>query len=237
MTTTRKYALWGGLLYLLTFAASLPTLGLKADVVDHADFVLGSGSEGAVIWGSLLDVVCGLAGLGTAVALYPVIKRFGRGGSIGFIGSRTVEAAMLFVGALALLSIVTLRQDATGSADSLVVAGQSLLAVHDWSFLLGPGVMPALNALFLGTVLYRSGLVPRTLPTLGLIGAPLLLASSVATMFGAHDQVSSTALLAALPIATWELSLGVYLTVKGFRPEPAAAVEAPAPADRELVPA
>jgi hypothetical protein len=146
---------------------------------------------------------------------------------------------MLFTGALALLSIVTLRQDVAGSADadSLVLAGQSLLAFHDWSFLLGPGVMPAINALFFATILHRTGLVPRWMPTLGLIGAPTLIALSLGVTFGAWEQISGPATLLTLPIAIWELSVGVYLAVKGFRTVPATDVEVPAAAERALVPA
>ena len=116
------------------------------------------------------------------------------------------------------LSIVTLRQDFTGTdATGLTTVAQSLVAMKDWTFLLGPGIMPAINALCLATILYRSRLVPRIIPTIGLIGAPLLLASSIGTLFGWHDQVSGSAMLLALPIAAWELSLGIWMTVKGFR--------------------
>jgi len=218
MDTTRKLALAAGLLYLVTFLASIPTLALKAPLVDHADFVLGHGNETGVIWGGLLDFVCALAGIGTAVALYPVTRRFSRTSAIGFVTTRTLEAAILVVGAISLLSVVTLRNDlAGGDTASLMTTSRSLLAMHDWSFLLGPGFMPAFNALFLATVMYRFRLVPRVIPLMGLVGVPLLFASSLATMFGGHGQVSSSAFVFALPIAAWELSLGVYLTVKGFR--------------------
>jgi Domain of unknown function (DUF4386) len=221
-TDMRKVALWGGVLYLITFVFSIPTLGLKEAVLDNADWVLGSSSENSVIWASIFDVICGLAGIGTAVALYPVTRRVSRSGAVGFLASRTLEAAVLFVGAISLLSIVTLRQDVAGSADpdSLITVGRSLVAVHDWSFLLGPGVIAAVNALFLATIMYRSGLVPRWIPSLGLVGAPLLLVSDMVVAFGGWEQVSGTALLLTLPIAVWDFSLGVYLTVKGFRPSP-----------------
>lgn len=218
MDNTRKLALAAGVLYLVTFAASIPTLALKQPLVDHADFVLGHGSSTSVIWGGLLDFVCAVAGIGTAVALYPVARRFSRTSAIGFITSRTLEAAILVVGAISLLSVVTLRNDVVGGdASSLLTTSRSLVALHDWSFLMGPGFMPALNALFLATVIYRFRLVPRWIPMLGFIGAPLLVASSLATMFGGHGQVSDTATLFALPIAAWELSLGVYLAAKGFQ--------------------
>jgi hypothetical protein len=218
MDNTRKLALVAGVLYLVTFAASIPTLALKQPLVDHADFVLGHGSATSVIWGGLLDFVCAVAGIGTAVALYPVARRFSRTSAIGFVTSRTLEAAILVVGAISLLSVVTLRNDfAGGDTSSLLTTSRSLVALHDWSFLMGPGFMPALNALFLASVVYRFRLVPRWIPMLGFIGAPLLVTSSLATMFGGHGQVSDTATLFALPIAAWELSLGVYLAFKGFQ--------------------
>jgi hypothetical protein len=218
MDTTRKLALAAGVLYLVTFAASIPTLVLKAPVIDHADFILGHGDQTPVLWGGFLDFVCAIAGIGTAVALYPVTRRFSRTSAIGFITSRTLEAAILVVGAISLLSIVTLRNDAVGGdTSSLLTTGRSLVALHDWSFLFGPGFMPAINAVFLATVMYRFRLVPRFIPMMGFIGAPLLFASSVVTLFGGHGQVSDTATLFALPIAAWEFSLGVYLTFKGFQ--------------------
>jgi hypothetical protein len=229
MDTTRKLALAAGVLYLVTFAASIPTLAMKAPLADHADFILGHGDTAPVVWAGFLDFVCAVAGIGTAVALYPVTRRYSRTSAIGFLSSRTLEAAILVVGAISLLSVVTLRNDFTGGDTSaMVTAGQSLLAQHDLAFLFGPGFMPALNAVFLATVMYRFDLVPRWIPVLGFIGAPLLFASSLATLLGGHGQVSDTATLFALPIAAWEFSLGVYMTVKGFK-RSTDGVDAPVP--------
>lgn len=224
MTPMRKTALLGGSLYLLTFITSIPALALKGPVLDHADFILGAGSETSVIWAGLLDLLCALAGIGTAVVLFPVAKRQSEVAALGFVTSRLLEAAVMFVGVMCLLSIVTLRQDLAGAsgadAAALATTGRSLVALHDWTFLFGPGVMAGVNALLLASVMYRSRLVPRIIPVLGLVGAPLVLASDTATMFGVWDQVSPAAMLLALPIATWEFSLGVWLVVKGFRPSP-----------------
>lgn len=220
MDTNRKLALAAGILYLVTFAASIPTLALKEPLVDHADFVLGHGGTTGVILGGFLDFVCAVAGIGTAVALYPVVRRFSRTSAIGFITSRTLEAAILVVGAISLLSVVTLRHEmAGGDPTALMTSSRSLLAMHDWSFLFGPGFMPAFSALLLAPVMYRFRLVPRFIPLMGLVGAPLLFASSLATVFGGHGQVSSSAVVFALPVAAWELSLGMYMTVKGFSRE------------------
>ena len=223
MSYTRKLALAGGVFYLLTFVFSIPTLAMKAPL-DNVDFILGAGSSTGVVWAALFDFICGVAGIGTAVALYPVTRRVSRTSALGFVTSRVVEGAILVVGAIAIMAIVTLRQDLAGAtgdvAASLSVTGRSLMAIHDWSFLFGPGFMPAFNALLLGSILYRSRLVPRWIPTLGLIGAPLLLVSSMGTLFDAWGQVSDLSTLLVLPLATWELSVGIYLTVKGFRPSP-----------------
>ncbi len=232
MEPMRRIALAGGLLYLLTFAASLPQLKLFAGIIDDPEgFVSGHGSTTAVLWGSWLEVITALAGIGTAVALYPVTRRVSRSAAIGFVTSRVVEAGLIIVGVVAVLTVVTLRADLAGASvartGALQVTGHALIQMRQWTFLLGPGILAGVNGLFLAYVMYRSHLVPRLIPTVGLIGAPLILISSSATMFGLWDQTSGAGVALGLPVATWEFSLGVWLTVKGFRPaalaDPAAA--------------
>ena len=156
-----------------------------------------------------------LAGIGTAVALYPVVKRQNEGVALGFVGSRVLEAGTIFADVVCLLAVVTLRQAGAG-ADALVT-GKALVALYTW-FHLGQNLMPAVNALLLGSLLYQSRLVPRVLPLLGLIGAPLLLANTIVTMFGITGPIFVLTAIGVLPIALWEFSLGVWLTVKGFKP-------------------
>jgi hypothetical protein len=217
MDPIRKAALVAGLFYIGTFVFSIPALGLYDGVVNDGNFVLGSGSDQGVLWGGLIEILTGLTGIGTAVAVYPVIKRFGPGRAIGFVASRTLEAAMIFTGVLAVLAVYTLRQDAAADAVGLTTTANALVAIKNWTFLLGPGIMPAVNALCLATILRRSGLVPRWIPTVGYIGGPLLAFSSTVTLFGGWEQVTVASMLCALPIATWELSVGLYMTFKGFR--------------------
>jgi hypothetical protein len=225
-TNTRKLALAAGVLYLVTFAASIPTLALKAPLVDHANWILGHGSDKGVILACLMDFICAVTGIGTAVALYPIVRRFSPASAIGFITSRTLEAAILVMGAISLLTIVTLRGNAGGDTASLLTASRSLIAAHHWAFLFGPGFMPAINAMFLATVMYRFRLVPRIIPLMGLVGAPLLLGAGVTILFGGFTQTSTAAFFLTLPIAAWEFSIGVYMTVKGLN-LPAVAAEAP----------
>jgi len=218
MDSLRKTALVAGALYLITFATSIPARVLFGPVKDP-NYILGPGTaDTQVLFAGFLDVMLALACIGTAVALYPVVKRQNEGVALGFVGSRTLEAAIIVTGVIALLSVVTLRQAGAG-ADALV-AGQALVAVYNWAFLFGPGFMACVNALLLGSLLYRSGLVPRIIPLVGLTGAPLLFASDLAVMFGLWEQVSLPAGIATVPIALWEVSLGVYLVVKGFKPSP-----------------
>jgi hypothetical protein len=212
----RAHARAGGVLYLVTFASSIPAALLLAPVLDDPDFVLGAGSSTRVLVACLLDLVNALACIGTAVALYPVVRRRSATSAIGFVATRSFEAAVIVVGIVCLLAVVTLRgQAATGDDAALVMVARALVAVRDWTFLLGPGVMPACNALFLGAALYRSHAVPRLVPVLGLIGAPMLLASSMLTWFHDGRPITVVAAIAVLPIFLWELSLGVWLTARG----------------------
>jgi hypothetical protein len=221
MDSLRKTALVAGIFYVITFV-SIPTLALYGPVKSHTDYIISSGTDTGVLWGAFLEVIVGLAGIGTAVTLFPVVKRQNEGMALGFAAARTLEAAMIFTGVVSLLSLVSLRHaGATGAeAASLIATGASHVATYNWAFTLGQSLMPGINALLLGTLMYRSGLVPRVLPVIGLLGAPLHITAVVLTMFGVIDRIGPVAALAALPIAVWEFSLGVYLVVKGFKPSP-----------------
>jgi hypothetical protein len=216
MSWLRKTALFAGLSYVISFI-SMPTLTLYRAVHDP-HYMVSPGPDTPVLLGCVLEIIVALAGIGSAIFLYPVVKRQNEALAMGFVGTRTLEAATIFVGVASLLTLVTLRQAGAG-ADGLV-AGQALVAFYDRIFVIGQGFIPAMNALLLGTLLYRSRLVPRVLPLLGLIGAPLLVANVAGMIFGLWDRVSALAGILTIPIAVWEFSLGVYLIVKGFKPSP-----------------
>jgi hypothetical protein len=227
MSPTRKIALAAGIAYLVTFAASIPQLALFADLIDDpARYISTPGSDLAVRWGSWLEFMTAVSGIATAVFLYPVTRRVSRTAAIGFVTTRVLEAATIIAGTMCVMAVVSLKAHyagATGAeADALRVTGEALVATRQWSFLFGPGILPALNALFLGYAVYRGRLVPRLIPTIGLVGSPLLFASATVTLLGGWGQVSTAAALLALPIAAWEFSLGVYLTFKGFKNVPEA---------------
>lgn len=212
---SRKISLAGGILYLLTFV-SMPIGFLYSAILNDPNYIVGSGPDTPVIIGGILEIVVALAGIGTAVALFPVLKRQNEGVALGFLGSRVLEATTIFADVVCLMAIVTLRR--TGVGAEALLTGKTLVALYGL-FRLGQNLMPAVNDLLLGSLLYRSRLVPRVLPVLGIIGAPFLIANTIVFMFG----ISSGPLyvvtgIGVLPIALFEFSLGVWLTVKGFNP-------------------
>lgn len=200
MSAERKTALVAGICYLLTFV-SIPTIALYGPV--HAAHFNGSAIP--VLIGGILEIIVALAGIGTSITLFPVLKKQNEGLALGFVASRTLEAATIFAGVAFLLTAVSLRQ--TGI----------LMVLYDRMFLIGQSLIPAINAMLLGSLLYHSRLVPRVLPLLGFLGAALLLTSWAATLFGLIGRVSTVAGIMALPIAAWEFSLGLYLVIKGFK--------------------
>lgn len=217
----RKVSLAAGILYLFTFV-SIPTLALYRPV-KRANYVIGAGPDTAAVFGGVLEIIVALAGIGTAVVLFRVLKKQNKEVALGLVASRTLEAATIFLGVAFLLSVVTLRKAGAG-ADALVTS-HALVALYDRIFLLGQSFMPAVDDLLLGYLLYRSRLVPRALSRIGLVGAPFLVAGYLAVLFGLIGQHSSLAGLSAFPVAIFEFSLGVWLVVKGFNPEAVAALD------------
>ncbi len=223
----RRLAFIAGVFWIITFVTSIPALILYAPVLNHAHYVIGAGSDARIEVGALLEVGLAIAGIGTAVTMFPILKRHNESLALGFVASRVLESGVIVMGIISVLSVVTLRKDFAGVAGtdvpSLLVAGKSMVAVHKWTFLLGPGVCAGVgNGLLLGYLMYRSGLVPRRMALLGLIGGPLLIASDLAVLFGAYKQTSGTAGVLTIPEFAWELSLGIYLITKGFKPAPGA---------------
>jgi hypothetical protein len=212
MSSSRKTALWAGIFYVITFV-SIPTLAMYSSV-KSANYILGAGPDTSAVIGGILEIIVGLAGIATAVVLFPVLKKQSEGAALGLVASRVLEAATIFVGVAFLLSIVTLRQAGAG-ADSLVIS-RGLTTLYDRIFLLGQSFMPAINDLLLGFLLYRSRLVPRGLALIGIVGGPVLLVGYLAVLFGLVGQHAPVAALSALPVALFEFSLGVWLIVKGF---------------------
>lgn len=221
MSSTRRTAIVAGGLFLVTEVAAIGGLTLYAPVLDGSDYVLGPGADARVFLGALFEIVLALAVIGTGVTLYPVIRRQNEGAALAHVCGRLLEAAVIVVGIISVLSVVTLRRESAGAdAASLVMAAKTLVAVHDWTFLLGPNFALGANSLVLACLMYRARLVPRFIAVLGLIGGPLICVSATAVLFGLYEQVSVPGSLAAVPVFAWEVALAVRLIVKGFDPAP-----------------
>lgn len=220
---TQKIARTAGILFLLTFitgiAGRLLFVSGLGGTWDSLNFIPGAGSDTAIYWGSLAEFGVIATNIATAVVLYPILKRQSEIGAVGYLSARFVECAFILVGLISLLSVVTVRHDLTGAAGA--AAGTALVGTYEWAFLFGPGLVAGLgNGLLLGWLMYRSGLVPRRMAVLGLIGGPALAVGFVCVLFGVIDTGSVGQGAATAFEFVWELSLGIYLTIKGFRPSP-----------------
>src|SRR5215203_160565 len=210
-----------GVLWIVTFATSITAYLIYDPVLRDTGFITGTGSESAVLFGAFSELLLIIANIGTAVVPFSILKRQSESLAVGYVTARVMECMFIAVGILSMLALVTLRQDLAGTntdAATLETVGRSLVAVKDWTFVLGPGFVVGVgNGLILGYLMYRSGLVPRAMAMLGLIGGPLICATGIAVVLGAIDQGSAVQGIATIPEFFWELSLGIYLTVKGFR--------------------
>jgi hypothetical protein len=208
-----------GVLYLITFFTSIPAYFFYVPVLDDPRYVVSAGADTSVTLGAFLELMLIIANIGTAVVLYPILKRQNEILILGYVTARVMECVFIAVGLLSLLTIVTLRQEATAGADaaSLIIAGKSLVALHDWTFLLGPGFVVGIgNGLILGYLMYTSALVPRGMAVLGLIGGVLIIASGVGVLLGVIEAGGVVQGIATIPEFFWELLLGIWSIVRGF---------------------
>jgi hypothetical protein len=221
-----------GVLYLITFITAISAYFFYVPVLDDPRYILGGGADNSVAFGAFLELLLIIANIGTAVVLYPILKRQNEILILGYVTARVMECVFIAVGILSLLTVVALRQGAAAGADaaSLLTAGESLVALHEWTRLLGPGFMVGVgNGLILGYLMYRSGLVPRGMAVLGLIGGPLIIASGVGVLLGVIEEGGVVQGIATIPEFFWELLLGVWPIVRGFDPSAIARLEHESP--------
>jgi len=223
MDSMRRTALVVGVLFVITYITSIAAkFAFYPPFLENADYITGTGEDTRVLWGAFSEMILIFANIATAVALYPVLRRRFPALSLGFVTARVMESVFIAVGILSVLTLVTMRQDfsgAAGDAPGLPAVGDALVTSQEWTFNLGPGVVVGVgNGLLLAYMMYRTGLVPRAMAILGLVGGTLIVLSGTAVIFGVTEAGSSAQVLASMPEFFWELSLGVYLIVKGFKP-------------------
>ena len=228
---TRKIGRIFGWFFIATFITSIPARLLFVNGVGASwsdmRFVPGAGSNTSLQLGAIFEFALIIANIATAVVIYPLVKRQSATFGLGYVSARIMESVIIAIGLMSIISVVNINDALTGAsgaeATALAVQGNSLVSTYEWAFLFGPGLVVGFgNGLILGYLMYRSGLVPRRMAMLGLIGGPLLILSFVLTLFGAYENGSTFSGLLALPEIAWELSLGVYCAWKGFRPSPIA---------------
>jgi hypothetical protein len=220
VSPTRRISLSFGVLFLITFATSIPALYLLQPVLDDpVGYVTNGGSDNRILFGALLELFLIIANIGTAVVIYPIVRRQNHALALGYVAARIMECVFILVGVLAVLSIVTLANEDAGGDEGAIA--YTLAALKDWTFLLGPGFVVGWgNGLILGYLMYTSGLVPPRLALFGLVGGPLIILSGILVMFGVADQGGTLQGLATVPEFIWELGLGLYATFLGFRSVP-----------------
>lgn len=222
MNTSRSTAVLTGVLFLLTEVGAIVGAALYRPLLGATDYITGTGADTSILLGALFELILVVAAVGTAVTLYPILKRHNDSLALAYVTARVLEAAVILIGMLTLLSIVTLRRQFAGSADvdeaALKTVGSALVAVHDWAFLFGPGFALGAGSLFLASLMYSARLIPRPIAALGLVGGTLITLSALAVTFGIYEQMSTIGLIIALPVFVWELSLAAWLIIKGFRP-------------------
>jgi hypothetical protein len=209
-------------LFLLTFVASIAAVILYAPVLHPAKYIVGAGADTRVRLGAVCELILIIANIGTAVVLFPILKRQHESLALGYVTARLAESTFIAIGIVSLLAVVTLRHKAAGAdAGSLVTTGKSLVAIRNWTFVLGPGFVVGVgNGLILGYLMYQSRLVPRGMAMLGLVGGPLVCASGIAVVMDIIGRGSAAQSIATVPEFLWELSLGIYLLAKGFKASP-----------------
>jgi hypothetical protein len=229
MDSLRRTALVVGVLFVVTYITSIAAkFSLYPPLLDHADYIVGEGSDTRVLWGAFAEVVLVFANIGTAVALFPVLRHRYPALALGFVTARVMESVFIGVGILSVLTVVTTRQDLAGTSAAgdatLMTVGHVLVTLQEWTFQLGPNFVVGVgNGILLGYMMYRTGLVPRRMALLGLVGGPLICLSGTAAILGVIEPGSPVQIVAGIPEFFWELSFGVYLIVKGFRPSPVTA--------------
>ena len=235
MTFSRKSALAVGVLFILTFVTSIGAVFAYGPILRDPPYITGTGPDTRVFFGAFLELMLILTNIGCAVVLFPILKRQNEALSLSYVAARIVECTFILVGLLSLLTIVTLRQQATGTDATLDTIGATLLATHNWTFLLGPGFVDGIGTgMILGYLMLKSGLVGRRMAMVGLVGGAMLATSGVAVLMGVIPQFGAVQGILTIPEFIWEAFLGLYLLFKDFKPSP---ILVAASRDRGIAPA
>lgn len=234
MDRDRRTALYAGLWFIGTFVFSIPGYLLYGSAMNDINYVIGAGADPKVRLGAFLEILTAVAGIATAVVLYRIVRRVSESISLGYVAVRIVESTVIVFGLISMLSLVTMRVDFAGTAGAdpglYVAVGKALVALHDWTFIIGPAFAAGIgNGIMLGYLLYRGELVPRGWAILGMVGGTIALVSATCQLFNVFENGSTPSAILIAPEFVWEAFVGIYLTVWGFRPSPILSTPATVP--------
>ena len=220
MDSDRRIGIVVGALFIVATVGSILGSVALGSVLDGPDYLVNvAAHESRVILAVLLFLVAASSAFATAFLLFPILRRHSEGLAAGYVGIRGFENVFYVAGVVGLLIMLTVSQtDAVGTtgASDLPSMGAALLALHDWSVLIGTLIFFALGSLTINYVLYRSGLVPRWLSLWGIVGAVLVFSYGLLGILGVDTGLGSPFMLLAMPIALQEMVFAVWLIVKGF---------------------
>lgn len=210
-----------GVLYIVATVAAIIGLILYNPILNDPDYLVsGAKNENQIILGAIFELILACSAIGTAIMLYPYIRKQNESIARGYVCFRFFETVLIVIGIVSVLSLLTLSQVFVSSDNPSISAYQTsgalLLAVHDWTFILGPNFMLGVNTLMYSYLLYQSKLVPRFISVMGLAGASMIIIAALLEMFGVIQQVSTWGTILAIPIFFFEMILAVWLIVKGF---------------------
>jgi hypothetical protein len=210
-----------GWFFLATFLTAIPAYFIGyARILEDPSLITGTGTDptAGLATAATLEILLIIANVATAVVAYPILKRESEIGAVGYLSARLVEGIFIAIGIVSALSFLLMRQEATATDPAF---GEAFVATYYRAFLVGPGFMAGFaNGVILGFMMYRSGLVPRGMAMLGLVGGPLVMVTGIAVMFNVIERGGAVQSIATIPEFVWELSLSIYCIVKGFRLSP-----------------
>jgi len=224
MKTNRRTAIVAGVFFIIAAAAAIIGLILYNPILHDTNYIVkGADNEAQIKWGAFFEIITAFAVIGTAVTLFPVLKKYNETMAIGTVAFRLLEATIIMIGIMSLLTILTLNQqysvETNANNSTYLVNGRLLVALHDWTFLFGPMIVLGPSTFMTSYLLYRSQLVPGFISVLGMVAGPLVSASGTMAMFGIYTQISVIGALTCLPVFIYEMSLAIRLLSKGFKQE------------------
>jgi hypothetical protein len=222
MNSNRKRAIVIGLLFIAAAVFSILGLASYGPILNNPDYMIaGPTSENQLVLGAIFELLTAAAVAGTAITFFPILRKRNESAALGYAGFRLLEAVLIIMGLVSLLALLSLRQAYVSGAlvdgPSLQTADELLRSVHAWAFIIGPNFMLGINTLLYSYLLYRMRIVPRAIAVLGLVGAVSIFVAALLEMFGIIAQTSVQGIMLALPVATYEMTLAIYLIVKGFK--------------------